>query len=283
MLDTELTKLANEFTKIDMELLNVSFRPALKHCDVIPVTEVINFPEAYVLPDIDGNILSRRDFDVDKLEEIIKEQRNKKQQNTESLKVSGSVKTFFDKLHDVVRNSPVSVGTSETVTDSLVDDLLRIVSLNDWPFKIRNHPLYRLSILNEPYVLADPEFVVDMRKKILVVVEDKHLKNVYSTSNFGETQLTAEILACGNENVREGTMDQTIYAVRVISTYVTFYKAVITKKYWEELGVGLPSKQSVIIVRWPGENGLETGVDLAEPGGRRLVLSALIRIREALI
>ncbi|CAB4394260.1 unnamed protein product [Rhizophagus irregularis] len=192
-----------------MKLLNVSFRPALKQCDVIPATQVIDFPEEYVLPDIDRSILRQPDFDVDKLEEIIKEQRNKKQQNAESL-------------------------------------------------KIRNHPLYRLSILGEPYVSADPEFVVDMRKKILVAVEDKHLRNVYSTSNFGETQLTAEVLACGNEN------------------------AVITKEYWEELGEGLPNNQSVIIERWPGENGLKTGVDLADPDGRRSVLRALIRIRETL-
>ncbi|PKK58922.1 hypothetical protein RhiirC2_763057 [Rhizophagus irregularis] len=121
-----------------------------------------------------------------------------------------------------------------------------------------------------------------MRKKILVAVEDKHLRNVYSTSNFGETQLTAEVLACGNENVREESIDQTIYAIRFITTYVTFYKAVITKEYWEELGEGLPNNQSVIIERWPGENGLKTGVDLADPDGRRSVLRALIRIRETL-
>ena len=47
-----------------------------------------------------------------------------------------------------------------------------------------------------------------------------------------------QILACGNE-------DQTIFAMRVISTYVTFYKALIPVKYWSELYNGLPEETSV--------------------------------------
>lgn len=107
------------------------------HADNSKYCVIIDFPEEYVLPDIDRSILRQPDFDVNKLEEIIKEQRNKKQQNAESLKVDDCVKTFFDKLHDVVKNSDVLIGTAETYTDTLVDDLLRIVTLNRWPLKIR--------------------------------------------------------------------------------------------------------------------------------------------------
>src|ERR1051325_3591506 len=96
---------------------------------------VINFPEEYVLPEVNREILEHPNFDVDKLEEIIKEQQNKKQQNAESLKadvkIDGCVKTFFDKIHDAVDNSNLNAGTAET----LVDDLLRIVDLNCWPLK----------------------------------------------------------------------------------------------------------------------------------------------------
>src|SRR3954447_7720881 len=91
---------------------------------------VIDFPVEYILPDINCSILRQPEFNVDKLEEIIKEQQNKKQQNVESLKIDNCVKTFFDKLHDVVENSDISIGTAESYTDTLVDDLLRIVALN---------------------------------------------------------------------------------------------------------------------------------------------------------
>jgi hypothetical protein len=72
-------------------------------------------------------------------------------------------------------------------------------------------------------------------------------------------------------------------AIRVISTYVTFYKAVITSAYWKELESGLPKEQSVRIQRWPARNGLKSGFNLAEPTGRQQVLEALAKIRESLL
>ncbi|PKY42652.1 hypothetical protein RhiirA4_397730, partial [Rhizophagus irregularis] len=66
--------------------------------------------------------------------------------------------------------------------------------------------------------------------------------------------------------------DQTIYVVRIISIYVTFYKAVIPASYLIELGEGLPQEQSVVsvvILRWPGENIPEAGLNIAEPERRR--------------
>jgi len=60
--------------------------------------------------------------------------------------------------------------------------------------------------------------------------------------------------ACGDENIRQSRVvtDQTIFAVRVVSSYVTFYKAEIPTAYWKELARRLPQKQSITILRWPG-------------------------------
>jgi hypothetical protein len=116
--------------------------------------------------------------------------------------------------------------------------------------------------------------------------QDKHIKNVYSSNGFGETLIAANIIACGDEDIRdtdnEKPIDKTIFAMRVISTYVTFYKAEIPAKYWSELSHGLP-KSEVIIKRWPGENAKRKGLDLVEPDGRRKVLEALANIRQCLL
>src|SRR5256885_11169372 len=53
--------------------------------------------------------------------------------------------------------------------------------------------------------------------------------------SFGEWQLAGEILACGNDNLYRNCVDQEIFALRVISTYVTFYRTKIPTLYWEEL------------------------------------------------
>ncbi|RIB21253.1 hypothetical protein C2G38_1119815 [Gigaspora rosea] len=186
-------------------------------------------------------------------------------------------------MHDVVMNEKAATGTLESKTDTLVDDLLRIVDLNDWPLKLINHPLCRLVIKENQYVSADPEFVIANRKLSMVAIDDKHIKNVWKPSGFGEAQIAVQIVACGNENIRatskEEFINQTIFAMRVISTYVTFYKAVIPAEYWPEFDHGLPKEASVNVKRWPGENGKQEGLDLVEPDGRREVLGALTKIR----
>ncbi|CAG8836384.1 25774_t:CDS:1, partial [Racocetra persica] len=115
---------------------------------------------------------------------------------------------------------------------------------------------------------------------------DKSLRNIRDPRNeYGEMQIAGEILACGDENIREAgeISDQVLFAVRFISTHVTFYKAEISEKYWNELSIGLPDKYSVAIKRWPGENKKLSGLDLADPEGRIAVLTALTKIRQFLL
>jgi hypothetical protein len=58
--------------------------------------------------------------------------------------------------------------------------------------------------------------------------------------------------------------------MRVISTYMTFYKAVIPTEYWlYELSRAL--KTETIIKRWTGKNGKWNGLDLVESDGRRAI------------
>jgi len=140
----DLPPSASEFTKRDIEALNITFHEASGESDVIPDVEgmsyiasasffqqtnylpfkclslVTNIPQEYILDGFNRSLLILPDFNVDNLEGV-----------------SDGVKTFIDKLHDITEHSLVVIGTSETCTDSLVDDLLRIVGLNLWPFKIQ--------------------------------------------------------------------------------------------------------------------------------------------------
>ena len=110
------------------------------------------------------------------------------------------------------------------------------------------------------------------------------MKNV-SPPDYGEAQILAEILACGweNWNLAGRIIDQTIYAIRVISSYVTFYKAEIPEAYWKELRRGLPRKESIEILRWPGRNNAQSGLDLAVPEERHAILEAINKIRQFLL
>ncbi|CAG8779748.1 14855_t:CDS:2, partial [Cetraspora pellucida] len=115
--------------------------------------------------------------------------------------------------------------------------------------------------------------------------KDNNSAERYEEDQQPKMQIAGEILACGDENIREAgeISDQVLFAVRFISTHVTFYKAEIPEKYWNELSIGLPDKYSVAIKRWPGENKKLSGLDLADPEGRIAVLTALTKIRQFLL
>jgi len=82
---------------------------------------VTNFPEKYVLDYINGEMLEKRKFDVEKIQGL----------------TDKKVQTFVANLHDVVQNSIETEGTTETYIDTLVDDLLRITNMDEWPLRIK--------------------------------------------------------------------------------------------------------------------------------------------------
>ncbi|CAG8650699.1 6442_t:CDS:2, partial [Paraglomus occultum] len=233
---------ASLFKNSHIEVLRVRVNPASAESDVIPTVEDTSIPEEYIFPSINREMLEHPRF------------------NVKNIGGDKNVRTFFANLHDVVQNGMQVVGTDETFTDTLVDGLLRIAELDGWPLRIRNHPFCILDVADS-HVSSDPEFVVRKRNIFVVVAEDKHLRNVRPNNGFGESQISAEILACANENIRnEGYRycDQTLRAIRTISHYVTFYKADIPAAYWRELEDGVPQSQSVEVQRWPRENTLSS-------------------------
>ncbi|CAG8526413.1 1007_t:CDS:2 [Diversispora eburnea] len=66
---------------------------------------------------------------------------------------------------------------TESKTDDMVADLLRIAQLNNYPLYIEQHPSNKLHILET-------------------------LRNVDPANDFGEMQIDGEILACRSENTR---------------------------------------------------------------------------------
>ncbi|CAG8721600.1 16373_t:CDS:2, partial [Funneliformis caledonium] len=111
------------------------------------------------------------------------------------------------------------IGTRYSSTDSLVNELLQT-----WSEFLASE--YQ-SDKYEYHIQVYPVIVIEKKDIARLAIEtDKQLKDIRPITNFGETQITAELL---------------------------------------ELSDGLPQEQSVVVQRWPRENSLRTGLDLAEP------------------
>ncbi|CAG8800212.1 32690_t:CDS:2, partial [Gigaspora margarita] len=243
-------KFPSSFKNVHLDSIRVSFKPAPTEDFVIPKDVKDTDLEQNVVPHVDSDVLSNPKFDVLKFG-CISDPESKK------------------------------IGKNETLTDTLVDDLLRIAKLNSFPLMIINKPRYEL-YFGDYCVVANPEFLIKSQDCVLVAVE--------VSSGFGEPQLAIEILSSGSENSRPYYdeklgyfRNQTVFAIRVISTHVTFYKAMIPAKYWNELENNYPEEQSIEILRWPAINLKDSGFDLAEPDGRKKGLYSLINTRQSLL
>ncbi|CAG8443818.1 23681_t:CDS:2 [Dentiscutata erythropus] len=225
----------SSFNYHHLDSLKVSIKPALAENFVIPKDAEDTDLEQYVASHVNYGVLGTKTFDI---------------LNFECISDPG-VWTFITKLNEVVRDSSKKLGKNETLTYSLLNDLLRIVKLNTFPLIIRNTPICELFV-GDHCVIAKPKFLIKSQDNVLVAVEDSHLNIVRPGNGFGEPQLAIEILSSEGENSRPYYdeklgyyKDQTVFSIHVISTHVTFYKAVIPARYWNELENGYPENSQL--------------------------------------
>ncbi|CAG8456581.1 11835_t:CDS:2 [Funneliformis caledonium] len=102
-------------------------------------------------------------------------------------------------------------------------------------------------------VLTIAEYVVAKTGVSMIIIEDKHSKNIKSASCLGEAQILAEKFAVEDENTR-GNNDR---------KFIRHSHYFHLRRFDDDQG-----------------NGLNTGLDLAEPDGRRAVLMSLARIQQ---
>jgi hypothetical protein len=167
---------------------------------------------------------------------------------------------------------------------------LNKVGFNSFPLVLNAQPKYSFEVENNK-VTTRPEFSVEKEEQIKCIFldESRHLSNLKLATEFAECQIAAELLACAFTNYAHPlskTMlhDQTIYAVRIIGTRFTFYKAEIKKDYFEALNEGgtLNESQSVTVLRYPPNDDKETiyGFDYSNKSQRPHILKLLTRLKE---
>lgn len=80
------------------------------------------------------------------------------------------------------------------------------------------------------------------------------------------------VVAFRNYQMAEDRLSNvTLYAVRVISFRVTFYRATFTPAYLDEITAGLPTT-NIRVERFPQVNGLRNGFDLTNAIERGIAL-----------
>ncbi|KAF9100903.1 hypothetical protein BGX27_000192 [Mortierella sp. AM989] len=170
--------------------------------------------------------------------------------------------------------------------------LLTGMGWNTFPFSVRRDPAYQFDIGLGNEAISVPSYAVEKDKPVrivyenrpvLVVDEDKHIKNINRSLQWGEYRLAGDMLICGLAGNRFELVDFSLHGMRVIGTQFTFYHTILTEKYYLGIASG---KEKMDIKRFPTFGNKETlenrSLDYRSPEQRKVILDALARMSHAI-
>ncbi|CAG8778152.1 26642_t:CDS:1 [Dentiscutata erythropus] len=189
-------------------------------------------------------------------------------------------------ISNVLIKERASAGKRERVTDSFVNYLLGLLKFNDHPLSLELKADCYFEVFDKK-VASETDFSIWKDNLFVIVDEDKHFHNVNRLTCWGEYQIAGELLAAAFVNhiyTREIYCVQSLFAIRVIGTRFTFYRAEIESNYITSLPEGF-STNTMCIYRYPVDQIKDDFpcFDYTDPDQRRIILDILIRIKNFVI
>jgi hypothetical protein len=197
----------------------------------------------------------------------------------DNLSLGGDVKTL---IYEIKQVHDANNRLQESYVDTYVDSLLHILGFNFYPYSIKIQHKYEIRLNKDTMkITAKPDFTVaSIKSNMLVVIEDKTMKNARYTNRWKEDQVLGELFVIAhNQRIRDTT---NIYAIRIIGTLFTFYKATVTIEYIKETLNGYPIKQHMNILRYPdpGNDVYEiNALNICKTEDRKVIIEYLNRIK----
>lgn len=199
-------------------------------------------------------------------------------------------KTLIGKIRKVSLAEEASV--SEVMVDGFMESVLNILCFNDFPCFLYPQYSYTARIGPDSRVIrAKPDFsVLSESDKIMLVIEDKIVTSAVYSNNWKEDQVLGELFSAVHHVVTNSrakvTYPVTVYAVRVIGTKFTFYKAAATLEYIKESAkLGMSIDNEMVVQRCPpvdDDPSRLTAYDICDKDDRMCILQCLCSIRKAI-
>ena len=189
----------------------------------------------------------------------------------------------------ILREEANSIRKAEV--DSFMMSLLQYMRFDEWPCSVepQYHCSFEIAARGYKHIASIVDFLVTVnRKYMLLFVEDKHKGNTGSLMEWSEPQIAGEILASAFNNTQLGNIGINIkyplvvYAVRVVGTRFTFYRADVTREYMRESTHGLPKNTALKVLRYPPQVSSDVleSWDFCNPNSRIEILRTLHALRQ---
>lgn len=189
---------------------------------------------------------------------------------------SRKIATIMRKVANVLRNEQ----EDHRKVDSFLMSLLEYLGFDDDPLLM--HPQYDYSTFmsNDHKITSKVEYMITRGDAYVMLI----VRGVSELTDWSEPQIAGAIFNSAYHNVTINGLSYpfNIYAVRVVSTKFTFYKAMVTRKYLEECVHGLPIRNMLDIKSYPPtENHTLNAWDFADEQDRIRILETFKGLRDA--
>jgi len=251
------------------------------------ITQLMNIE---VCDDVSGNSMFKFDIVVDDAVRMLyfpewKDEKWLENVNITALNVNNKIKTLIQKIKRVY--TIISKSVTEMYVDGFMDSLLHLMYFDDFPCMI--YPQYEYSAklgYNNHEIVSKSDFgIISESSKLLLVIEDKTVTNATYANNWKEDQVLGELFVAvhniaANHKI---TYPIQVYAIRVVGTLFTFYKATATLDYIKETARHLPNINKMTVQRHPLVNDDPSGLtayNFCTKNDRESILKYMFFLRE---
>lgn len=201
----------------------------------------------------------------------------------DKLPISPACKTLVDEVKVVY---DANNNLSEYYVDTFASTLFHVMHLNDYPLSINAQHVLQVEIgEQEESIVSVPDFIIrSIKSKMIVVVEDKNVSNAKFVNQWKENQVMGEIfVAAHNMKI---TSPSELYAIKIIGTLFTFYKAIVSPEYIMESLLGYPQDHYMDIQRYPSPGHtahMFNALDFCNLEHRKVIIEYLSRISKEML
>jgi hypothetical protein len=198
------------------------------------------------------------------------------------------IQTIVDKIGTIIIDEKANK-IDESSIDDFVRSLFYYLGFDENPLKIISK---KIEIkINNNKIISKPDLSIANRNNILLmIIEDKHSKNSNYIYNYSEPQIGGEIFCAAINNILNINIITNfpiiIFAIRIITTSFTFFKAIISEEYIKEAiksNEKLPLKNSLSIYKYPQYNidnkPIEPGLNFCLYEQRNEIINILLNIK----
>ena len=202
------------------------------------------------------------------------------------VKREAKVINIIRKIRNILYNE-IADSIRETKIYSFVMTLFQYLGFDDEPFLMHPQYDYTASIgISNTNITSKVDYMITKQESYIVfIIEDKHSRGTSELTDWSEHQIAGEIFIAAYHNLyiaNNISYPFYIQAIRIVGTKFTFYKAEITKAYLEECAEDAPSRNSLIITRYPKQQPASTNSsrmltawDFCDPSERIEILKTL--------